>query len=103
MTAPGTADAVGLSHIPEDEKQGFEVPATQPPVVPGGRPPYGGSVRDMGSLALFLVGNWFVNGETVLIDGGVCTETIQLAITSVNLQSLDDAAASILLLRTSKS
>lgn len=73
MTAPGTADAVGLSHIPEDEKQDFEVPATQPPVVPEGKPPYGGSVRDMGSLALFLVGNWFVNGETVLIDGGVCT------------------------------
>ncbi|KAF7341124.1 NAD(P)-binding protein [Mycena venus] len=29
-----------------------------------------GSTRDMGSLALFLVVNWFVNGETVLIDGG---------------------------------
>lgn len=25
----------------------------------------------MGMLALFLVSNWFVNGETVLIDGGV--------------------------------
>lgn len=71
MSAPGTVDAVGQSHIPEGEKMGFEVPATQPPLVPGGRPPYGGSVRDMGSLALFLVGNWFVNGETVLIDGGV--------------------------------
>ena len=72
MTAPGTADAVGQSHIPEGEKMGFAVPATQPPLVPGERPPYGGSARDMGSLALFLVGNWFVNGETVLIDGGVC-------------------------------
>ncbi|KAJ7147885.1 NAD(P)-binding protein [Mycena crocata] len=29
-----------------------------------------GSHRDMGALALFLVANWFVNGETVLIDGG---------------------------------
>ncbi|KAJ7706686.1 hypothetical protein B0H17DRAFT_1001129 [Mycena rosella] len=29
-----------------------------------------GSHRDMGTLALFLVANWFVNGETVLIDGG---------------------------------
>ncbi|KAJ6563575.1 hypothetical protein DFH09DRAFT_477668 [Mycena vulgaris] len=29
-----------------------------------------GSTRDMGTLALFLVANWFVNGETVLIDGG---------------------------------
>ncbi|KAI0726536.1 NAD-P-binding protein [Fomitopsis betulina] len=71
MTAAGTADAVGQSHIPEGEKMDFEVPATQPPLAPGERPPYGGSVRDMGSLALFLVGNWFViNGETVLIDGG---------------------------------
>ena len=25
----------------------------------------------MGALALFLVANWFVDGETVLIDGGV--------------------------------
>ncbi|KAH9836113.1 NAD-P-binding protein [Rhodofomes roseus] len=70
MTAPGTADAVGQSHIPEGAKQEFEVPATQPALVQGGRAPYGGSNRDMGSLALFLVGNWFVNGETVLIDGG---------------------------------
>lgn len=30
----------------------------------------GGTNRDVGSLALFLVANWFVNGETVLIDGG---------------------------------
>ncbi|KAH9924073.1 NAD-P-binding protein [Fomitopsis serialis] len=57
MTAPGSADAVGQSRIPEGVKQNFEVPATQPPL-------------DVGSLALFLVGNWFVNGETVLIDGG---------------------------------
>lgn len=31
----------------------------------------GGTNRDVGSLALFLVANWYVNGETVLIDGGV--------------------------------
>ncbi|KZT69100.1 NAD(P)-binding protein [Daedalea quercina L-15889] len=70
MTAPGSADAVGQSHLPEGVKMGFEVPTTQPPLVAGGRAPYGGTSRDVGSLALFLVGNWFVNGETVLIDGG---------------------------------
>ncbi|KAI0045011.1 NAD-P-binding protein [Auriscalpium vulgare] len=32
--------------------------------------PTGGTNRDVGSLALMLVTNWYINGETVLIDGG---------------------------------
>ncbi|KAI0045012.1 NAD(P)-binding protein [Auriscalpium vulgare] len=32
--------------------------------------PTGGTSRDLGSLALMLIANWFINGETVLIDGG---------------------------------
>lgn len=101
MTAAGTADAVGQSHIPEGEKMDFEVPATQPPLAPGERPPYGGSVRDMGSLALFLVGNWFViNGETVLIDGGVRAHNQSTSHdVCVDPLSLDNAAAPIVLLR----
>ena len=69
MTATGTMDSVGHSHsnrIPD-----FEIPCTSPPAVLGAQPQPGGTVRDMGALVLFLVSNWFVNGETVLIDGGV--------------------------------
>jgi hypothetical protein len=60
MTAPGTQDAAGLSHAPKDTRLEFDVPTST-----------SGTNRDMGTLALFLVANWFVNGETVLIDGGV--------------------------------
>jgi len=59
MTAPGTQDAAGLSHAPKDTRLEFDVPTST-----------SGTNRDMGTLALFLVANWFVNGETVLIDGG---------------------------------
>ncbi|EMD35291.1 hypothetical protein CERSUDRAFT_116093 [Gelatoporia subvermispora B] len=69
MTAPGTMDAAGQSHLPADKKFPFEIPATQPSE-PGVQAEIGGTNRDMGSLVLFLVSNWFVNGETVLIDGG---------------------------------
>ena len=69
MTAPGTADATGTSHLPEGKIPKFEIPVRQAPGT--GVPLLGGTNRDMGSLALFLVANWFVNGETVLIDGGV--------------------------------
>ncbi|EGO03837.1 hypothetical protein SERLA73DRAFT_130372 [Serpula lacrymans var. lacrymans S7.3] len=59
MSAPGMVDPVtGASHLPQGATFPLEVPAVL------------GSNRDMGSLALFLVANWFVNGETVLIDGG---------------------------------
>ncbi|KAJ7138139.1 NAD(P)-binding protein [Mycena epipterygia] len=55
-----SSDEHGLSVIPASTAAqfGFEIPAGV------------GSTRDMGTLALFLVANWFVNGETVLIDGG---------------------------------
>ncbi|KAJ7202293.1 NAD(P)-binding protein [Mycena pura] len=59
MTSKGS-DEYGRSTLPADRKQSFEVPAAAGV----------GSPRDMGTLALFLVANWFVNGETVLIDGG---------------------------------
>ncbi|KAF7330011.1 NAD(P)-binding protein [Mycena kentingensis (nom. inval.)] len=50
-----------IVHLPaERAKFGFEVPTAAG----------SGTARDMGTLALFLVANWFVNGETVLIDGG---------------------------------
>lgn len=68
MTAPGTMDATGTSHIPEGRVPGFDIPTRQAPNT--GVPLLGGTNRDMGSLVLFLVANWFVNGETVLIDGG---------------------------------
>lgn len=61
MSAPGTMDEVGQSHAYKDMVLDFQVPTV----------PSGGTARDMGSLALFLVANWFVNGEVVLIDGGV--------------------------------
>ncbi|KAJ6537669.1 NAD(P)-binding protein [Mycena capillaripes] len=54
------SDAHGVSALPASFQAPFEIP-TESGV---------GSTRDMGSLALFLVANWFVNGETVLIDGG---------------------------------
>ncbi|KAH7928630.1 NAD(P)-binding protein [Leucogyrophana mollusca] len=60
MSSPGMIDPeTGASLSPPGTVHPFEVPT-----VPSG------SNRDMGSLALFLVANWFVNGETVLIDGG---------------------------------
>ncbi|EJC98021.1 NAD-binding protein [Fomitiporia mediterranea MF3/22] len=76
MTAPGTMDAAGISHldanetvtIPADKLPPFDIPTRQAPGT--GVPLLGGTNRDMGTLALFLVANWFVNGETVLIDGG---------------------------------
>ena len=77
MTAPGTIDEFGISHvdgneseqIPKNKLPAFDIPTRQAPGT--GVPILGGTNRDMGSLALFLTANWFVNGETVLIDGGV--------------------------------
>jgi len=60
MTAPGTSNNLGISSL-ASLNLSFEPPASKE----------GGSRFDMGMLALFLVSNWFVNGETVLIDGGV--------------------------------
>ncbi|KAI0628572.1 NAD-P-binding protein [Trametes polyzona] len=67
MTAPGTADAAGQSKLPPNKSISFEVPLSRP-VEPGAT--RAGTAKDMGALALFLVANWFVDGETVLIDGG---------------------------------
>jgi len=61
MSAPGTQDEVGLSHVSKEMVFEFQMPTV----------PSGGTNRDMGTLALFLIANWFVNGETVLIDGGI--------------------------------
>ncbi|KAJ7812645.1 hypothetical protein B0H14DRAFT_2856433 [Mycena olivaceomarginata] len=55
-----TSDPHGVSVLPASYLAKFEVPSDSGV----------GSTRDMGALALFLVANWFVNGETVLIDGG---------------------------------
>ncbi|KAF8181240.1 NAD(P)-binding protein [Mycena galopus ATCC 62051] len=55
-----TSSALGTSALPPAYQAAFVVP-TEDGV---------GSARDMGALVLFLVANWFVNGETVLIDGG---------------------------------
>ena len=60
MAAPGTSNNLGISSL-ASRNMTFESPAAKE----------GGSRFDMGMLALFLVSNWFVNGETVLIDGGV--------------------------------
>jgi hypothetical protein len=62
MAAPGTMNKLGISTVDAD-LPGLDVPVNR----------FCGSRHDMGSLALFLVANWFVNGETVLIDGGVST------------------------------
>ncbi|KAI0760570.1 NAD-P-binding protein [Fomes fomentarius] len=67
MTAQGTADASGVSQLREGQTTAFEVPVSRP-VEPGMQ--RAGTSKDMAALVLFLVANWFVDGETVLIDGG---------------------------------
>ncbi|KAL4246476.1 NAD(P)-binding domain superfamily protein [Abortiporus biennis] len=70
MSTPGNIDAnLGISHHSEYDFS-FQIPARPLPASLGGPKNAGGSNRDMGSLALFLISNWYVNGETVLIDGG---------------------------------
>lgn len=77
LTAPGTMDTAGVSHlelketgmIPPERLPPFDIPCRQAPDT--GVSLIGGTNRDMGSLALFLTANWYVNGETVLIDGGI--------------------------------
>ena len=68
MTAPGTADETWQSKFPANKAAAFEVPVSRP-VAPGQQRV--GTNKDMGALVLFLVANWYVDGETVLIDGGV--------------------------------
>ena len=71
MAAPGSTDVLGESNFSAFETVKFAVPCTQPPPDDGSKPKSAGSRTDMGALVLFLVSNWYVNGETVLIDGGV--------------------------------
>ena len=75
MSAPGSTNHLGVSNYTGSFT--FKIPTV----------PTGGTNRDMGTLALMLVANWFINGrqllvvdlnyihekfagETVLIDGG---------------------------------
>ncbi|KAH9852371.1 NAD-P-binding protein [Lenzites betulinus] len=67
MSAPGQTDALGQSQLPPGYVANFEVPVSRP--VESGTQ-RAGTNKDMGALVLFLVANWFVDGETVLIDGG---------------------------------
>ncbi len=83
MSAPGSTDSLGQSHFKAYETLGLKVPCTQPPTTDGERPVPAGSKTDMGALVLFLVSNWFVNGETVLIDGGVRVDTHHLVHTLI--------------------
>ena len=70
MSSPGTIDALGQSHLPAGTAFDLEVPVSRP-VAQGQQ--RAGTNKDIGALVLFLVANWFVDGETVLIDGGVST------------------------------
>lgn len=90
MGAPGTQDEVGLSHAPKEMVLEFQVPTV----------PTGGTNRDMGSLALFLISNWFVNGETVLIDGGVsgCFINLMRFLLTHHLCNSDSIEASFIIL-----
>ncbi|KAL0061681.1 hypothetical protein AAF712_011487 [Marasmius tenuissimus] len=60
MSMPGASNEAGVTVVPTGTEFGLEIPTV----------PTGGTRRDVGALALCLVANWFINGETVLIDGG---------------------------------
>jgi len=60
MSLPGHSDEAGITTAPADQTWNFEIPTVKT----------GGTKRDVGALALCLITNWFINGETVLIDGG---------------------------------
>lgn len=61
MSLPGHSDEAGITTAPAGQTWNFEIPTVKT----------GGTKRDVGALALCLITNWFINGETVLIDGGV--------------------------------
>ncbi|KIJ70256.1 hypothetical protein HYDPIDRAFT_35667 [Hydnomerulius pinastri MD-312] len=62
MSAPGSVDpATGLSLIPPGTKLHFVVPTVES----------GGTHRDIGGVVLSLIANWYINGETILVDGGL--------------------------------
>ena len=62
MTA-GESGANQKSHIPKED---FETK------VPAGRP---GNDRDMASAVLFVATNQYLNGQTILVDGGYTLRT----------------------------
>ena len=99
MSAPGSSDALGISQHKDLSKFPFQVPCTQPPPEDSSEPVSAGSKTDMGALALFLVSNWFVNGETVLIDGGVSTIILIRWDISMTIVNPDTACTPLILLR----
>ncbi|KAJ8516247.1 hypothetical protein ONZ45_g6413 [Pleurotus djamor] len=60
MTLGQKSDNCGVSNFPPNPQWPFAIPSGA----------QGGTRADIGTLALFLVANHYVNGETVLIDGG---------------------------------
>ena len=73
LVAPESKDETGHSHLKKEHHSNipFQIPCKSPPTVAGAEPQPGGSNRDMGSVALLLLANFYINGETVLVDGGV--------------------------------
>ena len=71
MSAPGSSNELGFSEVTDFSRYSLKVPTTQAPPEDGSPAAAYGSKTDMGALVLSLVSNWFINGETVLIDGGV--------------------------------
>jgi NAD(P)-dependent dehydrogenase (short-subunit alcohol dehydrogenase family) len=67
MTHPGTTDESGVSTAKD---KGFQVPFKIPVSSRPGYGGYGGSPQDIGAVILALATNWFINGETILVDGG---------------------------------
>lgn len=58
MTASGESDDLQKSHIPKEKFEG-KVPADRP-----------GSDKDMAQGMLFVAANQYLNGQTIVIDGG---------------------------------
>ena len=90
MSVPGATDGtLGEARFTAWDKIKFKVACTQAPPEDGSQPIPAGSRSDVGALVLFLVSNWFVNGETVLIDGGVsCLPLICVPRLTIPSQSL---------------
>ena len=74
MSAPGTEDEAGMAHFPAGSQFPFQTPVGRPGPVPQG------TKEDIAALVLFLVANWFVDGETVLIDGCVSANSCFLGV-----------------------
>ena len=74
MVSPGTRDVFGRSWLPRD---GFHVPVKIPtlplPVELGGSTNFGGSGRDIASTVLFMMNNWYLNGECCLCCTSECS------------------------------